>query len=64
MAATDPEGTVGSIVDGAGADLNSGRGYLMPSDGQIDILFTTGGTPGAIIPSVRFTFLLQQEYPY
>jgi hypothetical protein len=64
LAVTDTEGTVGSIVDGAGADLNSGRGYLVPTDGLLVIDYTIGATPGATNPAARFTWGYTQDFPF
>jgi hypothetical protein len=64
LAATDPEGTVGTIVAGAGADLANSGGLLVTADSTIDILYTAGGIPGAIVPEARFVFGIVRDYPY
>ena len=64
LAATDTEGAVGSIVDGVGADLANAGGFLATADGTIDVTYTPGATPGATVPSARFTFGVSRAFPY
>jgi hypothetical protein len=63
LGATDPEGTVGTLVSGAGADLANSGGFLVTADSTIDILYTAGGSPGAVVPSWLINVGIVRDWP-
>lgn len=55
VASLDPEaGSVGDLVDGAGALFGSNLGKLYTADDTVDIVYTDNTTPGATNPKIRW----------
>ena len=59
IGATDTEGAVGSLVNGAGADLATGS-FLCTADGTLQITYTAT-TPGATNPACEVGFIIGRD---